>query len=285
MYDHTWELGFLENTLEDIVSGAPLRYKKVFLPFSDRWFADPFILKVTTCEILLLCEEFCNEINRGRIAKVVIDRDTYKLKSWKIILELPTHLSFPVITRINGRILIYPENSASGLLNLYEFNSETDSVSLIKSIVQVPFTDAIITSFSNEIFLFATTKDNPNGKELTICKKKDGQFSIIQKVIFPENIARMAGNFFQVNGKVYRPAQECNHSYGHSIDIQSVEYSQGDFCFRSVRRIASPSKRMSLGFHTLNEYNGIIVVDTKGHKHPKIVKILTVLKSTFLKRT
>ena len=66
-------------------------------------------------EIIVLGEEYSDELLRGRIAKLVVDRKTYKLKSWKIILDLPTHLSFPRVVRKNGEIFIHPENSQSAV--------------------------------------------------------------------------------------------------------------------------------------------------------------------------
>ncbi len=85
----------------------------------DRWFADPFLLDVTDEEIIILAEEYEHKLAKGRLAKLIIDKKSYKLKSYKIILELPTHLSFPIYYRKDDKIYIYPENSESGKCTLY----------------------------------------------------------------------------------------------------------------------------------------------------------------------
>ena len=94
---------------------------------------------------------------------------------------------------------------------------------------------------------------------------------------FSEHIARMAGYFFTVNGKVYRPAQESNKNYGHGISIQETSYKDGKWEFKEVRRMTSPHPVLSQSFHTLNSYKGVIVVDVLGHRHPIACKIVNVL--------
>lgn len=282
LYNHTWELGFLENTLEDIVSGANLNYVRICNNDKNRWFADPFILEVNDSEVILLCEEYNDRVKRGRIAKVVIDRLNNQIKEWKLLLDLNTHLSFPVIKRIEGRIYVYPENSEGGVLNLYEYNKVDDKLIPVKTICDKPLTDAIITVLEDRAeYIFSTYRNNPNGKHLAVLQymPQEGVYQEKMIVNFDENIARMAGNFFCVDKKIYRPAQESNKSYGHSIDIQELIIRENSLEFKSIRRIESPHPTMKLGFHTINEHNGVIVVDVKGYRHPTIVKILTILKS------
>lgn len=69
--------------------------------------------------------------------------------------------------------------------------------------------------------------------------------------VFDECIARNAGDFFEVEGVTYRPAQECNRWYGNGLSIQKFE----DGAFTEVRRIP--------GMHTLNSFQGMTVVDRK----------------------
>ena len=75
----------------------------------DRWFADPFILDVTDEHIYVLVEELEHTTDKGRIAKLTIDRSTYDVLEVKIILELPEHLSFPAIYRDGNDIYISGE--------------------------------------------------------------------------------------------------------------------------------------------------------------------------------
>ncbi len=282
LYNHTWRLAFLGNTIENLVNGEDINLIIVDLPFKNRWFADPFILDVTESEIILLCEEYSDSLCRGRIAKVFIDRQSLTIRDWKIILDLPTHLSFPVILRLNDEVYIYPENSQNGGLKMYKYNKETDDVSFVKDIINIPVTDAIICKNlfgKDNTYLFATTTEDPNGSVLNVYKECSGKFEIQQRCVFSENIARMAGDFFYIKDKVYRPAQECNHEYGHAIDIQRVYLDDNNLIkFNSIRRIESPCKHLGLGMHTINNFKDVVVVDLKGYRHPKLVKVINFLK-------
>ena len=89
-----WTLGFIEQPLKDIIDGKPYEIIYVKGMPRDRWFADPFILDYDEDRIQVLVEEFCYKLCRGRIAWLSFDRKSYRLLEYKIILDLPTHLSF-----------------------------------------------------------------------------------------------------------------------------------------------------------------------------------------------
>lgn len=120
-----WNIGFIEEGLADTLTNHDPNIHWVKKQFKDRWFADPFILDVTDSDIIILAEEYCYKIRRGRIARVVIDRKTYEEKDFEIILDLPTHLSFPFIIRQNGKVYVMPENSASGCSTIYEYDDDS----------------------------------------------------------------------------------------------------------------------------------------------------------------
>lgn len=275
--ENGWCIGFIDNSLEEVISGKELTYKWVKLPFRNRWFADPFILDVTEIEIILLCEEFDFMIRRGRIAKVVIDRHNFSLKSWKIILDLSTHLSFPAIIRKNGAIYVYPENSESGSSTIYEYDTVAEKMIPIHEICDEPLTDAIFTEvFDSRKLLFCTQRPNPNTNTLDIREldEKSKKFLKVGAVDAVEKTGRMAGDVFEVGGKFYRPAQESNHTYGHSVVIQKIQYtSEKTFKFEEIRRLVSLHPTMKSGLHTFNSYKGIIVIDVKGPLFPIFAKL------------
>lgn len=101
-----WALGFVRGGLEMIMEGDHLEVDWVKMP-KDRWYADPFILDVTNEEILLLVEDLEYKIGKGVISLLHINRATMEITSKKVLLELPTHLSFPAIWRKDGHIYIY----------------------------------------------------------------------------------------------------------------------------------------------------------------------------------
>lgn len=266
-----YNIGFVENQLENIINGDSIRVKWMKHNYKDRWFADPFFLDVTDDYYIVLVEEWYDPIKRGRISKLTIDKHSYILTNIKTILELDSHLSFPFIQRENGCIYIIPENSATGRLPRYKYDPSTDEVYFDSIICDDKLTDSVLFEYNNQQILFSTKLPDANGKDLGIYHKgKDGTYIQYDSYHFDNNLSRMAGDIFTCNGRRYRPAQVCIKSYGDAVSLQEIIYNDGKFGFKEIRRIYSPSKKYDLGFHTFNVYNGHIVVDGLGYRRPFI---------------
>ena len=91
-----WRIGFLQNTLEEVIAGAEPVIKWMRAKHPDGWFADPFVLKVTDTSISLLAEEFRYKTGKGRIVRLDIDRETLTLETVTPLID-GCHLSFPFI--------------------------------------------------------------------------------------------------------------------------------------------------------------------------------------------
>ena len=73
IYNHVvrekqWNIGFPDKSLEELVHGASFSVRMLRHSYTDRWFADPFVLEVTDDEILLLAEDYDIHLRRGRIS-------------------------------------------------------------------------------------------------------------------------------------------------------------------------------------------------------------------------
>lgn len=268
-----WTIGFIENDLNSILSGKPLNIHWIKHSYSDRWFADPFILDVTETEIILLCEEYYYPIKRGRIAKLVIDKKTYELKESQVVLEQETHLSFPAILRKGNDVYIYPENSKNGTLAFYKYDVGYNQCIKCKNWIEEPLTDAIVTEMFGEKMIFSTKLPNHNKNILDIYHWEKDKCVKLASVKFSNNIARNAGDFFIVNEEVYRPAQDCNKVYGGAVILQKV-MKISEFNFVDICRIESNNSKYNIGCHTFNHYRGYTVIDAKGYKFPLIANIL-----------
>ena len=103
-----YNIGFVEENVDDVINGKPITVNWLKHSYKDRWFADPFILDVTDDEFVVLVEEWYDPIQRGRISKLIVDRNTYELKSLKVMIDEGFHMSFPAITRKPDGIYIQP---------------------------------------------------------------------------------------------------------------------------------------------------------------------------------
>ena len=279
-----YNIGFIDGTLGDVIDGKPIRVNWVKHRYKDRWFADPFILDVTANDIIVLVEEWYDPIQRGRISKLTIDRQTFELKALKVMIEEDVHLSFHAIDRIDGEVYIHPEMCANGRLDSYHYIADEDRFEKVGTLCDVALTDSVCNEFFNgKKLMFSTCLPDANGKELGIYEwdKSACRYQLKEQVHFDENISRSAGNFFQLNGKTYRPSQVCIKSYGDAVSIQEVCQQNGQWTFNELRRIYSPHPDLDLGFHTFNEYKGLIVVDAVGYRHAKFCHLLRRLKHIF----
>ena len=275
---YKWDLGIALKSEGHRYDAPEWSFHIVKAP-KNKWYADPFILDVTAANIIVLVEEFTYSVNRGRLAKLIIDKKTYKIKSEKIILDLSTHLSFPAILRIGDSVYIYPENSASGKSTLYRFNPKDDGLVVVNTLSDLPLTDAIITEIGGHYYMFATKIPTQNSNELTIYEsnEKMGTYHPIQAICLSDNTARSAGNIFVDDNRIIRPAQNCNGGYGVGLVFQEVtKDSEGHIAIKELLRKLPYANY--IGMHTYNQYKDYVIVDLHARRHPVLHKLLLTIK-------
>ena len=269
-FGRRYNIGFVQNSLEGIMTGEDLVVNYLEHSFKDHWFADPFILDVTDSELKVLVEDYYQPIRRGQISLLTVDRKTMKLKRLIPILTLPTHLSYPIIWRTGGKVYMYPESGASKKLKLYELDLTKMKAIESATLAEGDLADATLTFLFGEPFMFATSNPCKDGRVLEIYKRDALSTHFVDKeeIVFNEVIARQAGDFFTYKGSVFRPAQESNNLYGHAVVLQQVSHTEKGWSFKEIRRLYSPSKTYPLGLHTFNMYKDVIVVDSVAYYHP-----------------
>lgn len=265
--ESSWRLGIVLNGYDDLQKNIIHWISNG--KYTGKWFADPFILSYDDKVITLLVEEFDYQVHRGRLARLLVDRASWTITDCKIILDLPTHLSFPMIWKKDDRVYVCPENFHSGKWDMYEYNVQKEELTFVRTLMNEKLTDATIFEHEGETYLLSTYDPTPNGKVLSIWNMVDEDFMHVQDVTFGENIARNAGNIFSWNGKQIRPAQECNVVYGHAMVFQEVSIQDGRFSFKELYRYFPTHPTFRVGTHTYNQSDGeMAVIDVKGRRYP-----------------
>ncbi|MBR1793570.1 MAG: hypothetical protein IJ764_08045 [Bacteroidales bacterium] len=274
--DQRWEIGFLDVCIDDLLKGKPYRINIIKHHYTQGWFADPFVLDVTDDEIFLLVEEWHYANRRGRISRLAIDRKTLELLEVTPVLQLNSHLSFPAIRRVDDEVFVYPENAKGKGLAMYHYNKLGRVFEACEVLTSMPLLDAVITNGFGPEYIFATTLDNPS-RQLRWFEVVEGRAVERGIISFADDTARNAGDWFVCDGKMYRPAQDCNQRYGGSVILQEVHFEGGAFTFTDTVRITTTSKRYNTGCHTLNQFKDVCVVDVHGYKYPKLAKMYNSL--------
>jgi hypothetical protein len=269
---YSWELAYFDFDKKILTQG--LDFSKIHIvknPYKNKWFADPFILRDTELELTLLVEEFDYDVKRGRIAQIVIDKYKNAIVACDIILDLPTHLSFPVIYRIGDKIIVHPENSASGASFMYEYDESTKKLINPKKVLDEPVTDAIIVKERGFFKMFATKLPEPNGCNLRtyVSKKLTGPYTLSEVDKYPHYRARMAGQIITSEGKNIRPAQDCEGAYGKAVIFYDDHTEVGEI---------RPSSYKYAGVHTFNKLNDICIIDIKRFDYPLFVSFKNFIK-------
>lgn len=285
IYSQNWNIGFPQVNIESIVKGEKFEIKWLKHPYRDRFFADPFIYSVSEKEIVILAEELIFKENKGRIVRLVVGRKDYRLIKRSVVLEKDSHLSYPALLELNGDVFIYPENGASGELTLYKYNGDTCAAQPVNVIYNGALADATIMPCDNGFLMFATeTSHHDIDLRLYYCGNPlIEKFEKGDVIYMDKNGARSAGGILNINGQLYRPAQDCTTNYGGALTIQELKLDGIKISLNNCISIQPKSNKYSLGIHTLNHKDGVCVVDGYGYLHPFIGKLLSLKKSVFLR--
>lgn len=278
LYTQRYVVGFLHENELSLPNDE--RFSKIRwinpLKHKQGWFADPFILSADDRTIELLVEEYLWTAKRGRLAKLTIDAHIFQIKKIKTILELPTHLSFPIYIEEGGEIYVYPENYQSGKLNLYRYDRQEEQLVDPITLIEEPLLDTQIIRIDSYYFAFGIKyktgrQDDTNTLYVYRADQLTGPYQHVQTIQANKNIKRGAGMIYLENDhRLIRPSQDCQVEYGEATILNHLEYDSqtGQFSEKAIEDIRPDnSHRYGRGLHTLNCKNGICVIDGRGFRH------------------
>ncbi|MBQ0046829.1 MAG: hypothetical protein KBT33_04850 [Prevotellaceae bacterium] len=242
---------------------------------SEGWFADPFFLSIDKDRIMIFAEEYVYREGKGRLVKMTIDRNANKLIDVETILSLPTHLSYPAIFRDGNKIYVYPENSQSGALKIYEYDSHHSKLVNPVVLIDKPLLDSQLVKINEDYYIFAV--ENIEGwweetQTLKIYRSKQlmGPYEEIQIIKNSKNEERGAG----LIEDFIRPAQCCEGRYGRETILYKLLFDGVCFKEEEIGRIL-PNEKRKYGavLHTYNTMGDLVVIDGYADKYPVLSKV------------
>jgi hypothetical protein len=222
------------------------------------WYADPFLFNFNGIEYLFT-EAFDEQKLIGSIAVSVLKNDIFSVP--QVVISNPYHMSYPDVFRYKGNIFMLPETCENRTLEIYkatDFPYKWEKRVLLDN---VNYVDTTVFINKEEVFLMAfndmdisTTIYSLDMDSLVLKKSYNKRHS--------EKRYRPAGNIYKFNGKLYRPVQNCEKTYGESLIINEIldfEHLKEEF----VKEIQSKEikKENYCKIHTLNRDNGYEVID------------------------
>lgn len=262
----TYNIGIIKKSVNKILNDGIGKGDITWLKhnYKDRFFADPFMIKENNEYYYILVEEFFFWEEKGKITLLKISKNDFSLVERKVVIEEPTHLSFP-FCELNGSTII-PESVLSGNTKEYIFDLDTMNVVDSKVILNEGLIDAAFyTDQHNDQWILAAKQNNPKEDMYMYSFNSDGYKPLKNGNVITRSIeeTRSAGRLFEVNGKLYRPVQDSTGRYGRQTRIMEVDQLNDDgykaHCVQVINGKDNPPYNETL--HTFNVYDDCVIVD------------------------
>ena len=192
--------------------------------------------------------------------------------SWKIVLNMPYHLSYPHIMQGEDAFYMIPESYVAneiGVFKAVEFPYKWEKCAVLKN--DFCAVDSTVFELDGKQWML-TLRFCEGHEELTLFSL-DEKGSVGGTVVAADDLnKRPAGKPFTQDGKLIRPAQDCTESYGCALNFYEVtEVSENRYEERLVRKIRPEEIRSDLkntpaGLHTYNMSDSYEVVDLKEYE-------------------
>jgi len=271
LYFKKWIIGVFRGDLEEIIRSKTFdpQIKWLWKRRFAKFYADPFILSSDENEIKVLIEEFPFKQDYGKLALMKLDKN-FRQTGYKIILDTGSHLSYPFFYKEDGRTFVFPEAGQSGKFSCYEFNYSDEKLHFVKDILDVPLLDSTIIKRNGKYWIFGAIGANKQPYKLFIYYSDNllGPYSAhpMNPVKADLDGSRPAGNMIEVDGVLYRPAQNCRNIYGESMTVNKIisfdetRFEEVPYMTISINKDNVNNKGVNT-IHTINALNGVIVVD------------------------
>jgi hypothetical protein len=232
-----------------------------------RFYADPFPItwKGRTC---VFFEDLDHRVGKGIISAIEFG-DTGPVGGVVPVLEEPWHLSYPFLIEDAGELWMIPESSLHGDVALYKCVRFPDKWERHATLLSgLELADVTITQHNGLNYLFGAWRDGTGGysDSLAIYYAEHLLGPWVPHASNPVMIdrasTRPAGNFVTIDGKLWRPVQDCTNGYGAALGLaEIVELSPTTFK-QVVRHSLRPGPAWpGRKLHTLNRCGRLEVID------------------------
>ena len=263
-----WNVGYVEVPLTEFLE-SPEGHQEDIVWFKKKrrsvYNADPFVV-TTDKDTYIFYESYSYKEGKGHIEVV---RKSKQYKKPKVALEEPFHLSYPFVFKHNGEVYCIPESHEANRINLYRFNEK--ELKLEQECVLLEHVNAVDPTLVEKDGLwnlFFTKKNYPSVKLYRyVADDLKGTYRPHHDNPIKVDCAdaRMGGSFFEWNGQLIRPAQECIRYYGTAVCLNRVDAFDGNHYQETQIDRIEPfmHSKFKQGLHTLNGNETVTVVDGK----------------------
>ncbi|HET8783590.1 MAG TPA: hypothetical protein VFM63_14285 [Pyrinomonadaceae bacterium] len=259
-----WALAYRFRSGPQDANNTLYRFKNL-LPPKDRFWADPFAVKVGE-QYYVFIEEYPYEHAKGHISVIELDRKGV-VSGPRKVLEREYHLSYPFVFEWQGNWYMMPETAGNKTIELYRAKSfpyvwQPEKVLM----TDVRAKDATLAEIDGTWWMFVSIAEHSIPDELYLFSAPSpfGPWTPHRRNPVKSDVrgSRPAGALFEWNGEVYRPAQDSSGRYGYAISINRVTQLDHDqFREEQVSSILPNWSERLLATHTISIAGDLTVVD------------------------
>jgi hypothetical protein len=265
----TWNIGIVDEPIAVFLQAhARPRVRWLPSPSRGRFLADPFgIIKDEVLHIL--CEEYDHRLGKGIIVHVPSGRDI-PLSEPQPAIQSSVHMSHPYLIEHKGAIYCIPETYEAREIVLYKakkFPLEWEKIStLVGNLAGV---DPTLFFYDDRWWLACCDHDAGQFDRLLIWHAHDLFGTWIPHSRNPVKVdigsSRPAGTPFVYDGHLYRPAQDCSHTYGGRVVLNRVtRLTATEFKEETVTAVEPyADSDYAYGLHTLSAAGSKTLLDGK----------------------
>ncbi|MFB9263802.1 hypothetical protein ACFFWD_11570 [Bradyrhizobium erythrophlei] len=280
-YAPHWHVGWRYSDNADVWRTGDLSGPdwKVLGDPGNRFYADPFPVKWQG-RTFVFFEDLDHRVGKGVISAVEFDASG-PVGNVVPVLEEPWHLSYPFLVEDGGELWMIPESSEHRDVAVYRCVRFPDKWERHCTLLSgLELADATITRHDGLYYLFGAWRDGTGGYSDTLAIfHAEHLFGPWQPhasnpVLMDRASARPAGNFVTINGRLWRPVQNCANGYGAALGLAEV-LELSPTTFRQVVRHSLAPGPLWPGrkLHTLNRCGQLEVIDGS-RVQPKITSFM-----------
>lgn len=266
--DARWDVGVIDGSPERFLSRAYHPKIRWLRDANTRFFADPFVLNLPNGRYVL-GERLDAATFNGFISCAKIDADG-RIVGERAVMRARTHLSYPYVFEHDGHWYMVPESAQEGCVALYRAVEVPYRWERVATLIEgVTACDSTIVRYAGRWWLFCTHASRDAHLNLFAYHSADlfgpWRAHAANPIKTDVRSARPAGKPFVVDGRLYRPAQDCAHAYGDAIAFNCVtKLSEDEFAEEVVAAFRrDEAGKRGRGVHTISYADGVVAIDAK----------------------
>jgi hypothetical protein len=268
-YAPHWQIGWRYSETADVWRTGDLSGPawNVLQDPGHRFYADPFPIRWQG-RTFVFFEDLDHRVGKGTISAVEFSCDG-PVAEVVPVLEEPWHLSYPFLIEDGGELWMIPESSEHRDVPIYKCIRFPDKWERHCTLLSgLELSDVTITRHNGLYYLFGAWRDGAGGYSDTLAiyhaERLFGPWSphASNPVLMDRASVRPAGNFVNIQGRMWRPVQDCTNGYGGALGLAEIlELSPTKFR-QAVRHTLAPGPAWTgRKLHTLNRYGQLEVID------------------------